>query len=324
MFRAADLESDEPSPIAIVSGARSKSAPLRLLRLGLAVAALVFVVYTGVELARRWNGAELELSWAPAAASLFPLALGAVILAWGWARLLETMARCRIGMAHAIALNLESQLARYMPGKVGVPLVRMAGATRLGVSPRTVGSSVVIELLSFLAVGGLFSFAALRLGSAHAQGGLALLGRWGTPLIVIFLAVTAALVTVDRRKLPGFVLRALGLGGQGPLVPPVLLIVHLGYWLTQAAHGYLLSRAVGASSLVAASSVGLFSLAPIIGFLALAAPGGIGVREAVLAIGLSPAIGSAPALAVAILSRGAMLLSDVAVWLGSKMLANRR
>jgi hypothetical protein len=308
----------------VLRGARSKSTLVRLLRLGLAVAALAFVAYTGVELARRWNGAELELSVAPAAASLFPLALGAVILAWGWARLLETMAGRRIGMAFAIALNLESQLARYMPGKVGVPLVRMTGAPRLGVSPRTVGSSVVVELLSFLAVGGLFSFAALRLGSAHAQGGVALLGRWGTPLIALFLVVTIALVTIDRHRLPGFVLRALGLTGRGPLVPPVLLIVHLGYWITQAAHGYLATRALGASSVVAASSVGLFSLAPIVGFLALAAPGGLGVREAVLAIGLSPSLGSAAALAIAILSRAAMLVSDVAVWLGSRPFANKR
>ena len=51
---------------------------------------------------------------------------------------------------------------------------------------------------------------------------------------------------------------------------------------------------------------------------ALAAPAGVGVREAILSISLAPAVGSAPALAIAVASRAASLVADVIAWAALK------
>jgi uncharacterized membrane protein YbhN (UPF0104 family) len=60
--------------------------------------------------------------------------------------------------------------------------------------------------------------------------------------------------------------------------------------------------------------MGLYTLGPVVGFLAVAAPAGIGVREAIVSIGLAAQLGPAPALAAAVLSRGISLLADVLAW----------
>src|SRR5690606_36206176 len=111
---------------------------------------LVFVVYTAVELRRRWGAGTVEFHWLPTLLSVTPLAGGAVLLAWGWKCLLQSMAGKRVPTWPSIALNLESQLARYAPGNVGVPMIRMAGAPSLGVSGPLAGTSLLIELLSFV------------------------------------------------------------------------------------------------------------------------------------------------------------------------------
>ena len=63
------------------------------------------------------------------------------------------------------------------------------------------------------------------------------------------------------------------------------------------------------------AATGLCILGPVLGFVALAAPAGVGVREAVVAAGLAPIVGSAPALTLAVVSRVASLLADVGAWL---------
>ena len=91
-------------------------------------------------------------------------------------------------------------------------------------------------------------------------------------------------------------------------------IVHIGYWALWALHGILISHAVGADLSLSIASSGLYVLAPVVGFLAVAAPAGIGVREAVISMGLASHLGPAPALAAAILSRGISLLADILAW----------
>jgi uncharacterized membrane protein YbhN (UPF0104 family) len=91
-------------------------------------------------------------------------------------------------------------------------------------------------------------------------------------------------------------------------------VAHALYWLTWAVHGYFAARAVGISSPHAVYGAGLYVLGPIAGILALATPSGIGVREAVMSMGLAPVVGPAPAVAAAIVSRATSLVVDCLVW----------
>jgi len=289
-----------------------KSALKRLKPLFMLVA-LGFVLYSAWDLSRRWQQSRVSLDLPWALASVLPLGLGCLIQGRGWIALIERMTARAVPRGPALSLYMDSQLARYTPGMVGLPVVRMAGAARLGVPALAIGSSVGLEMLSWTAVGGALGFASLFLLPSRS-GLTALLGAWAVPIVLCFALGVLALSFVDRARLPRFVLGVLKVTGSGPLVPPSLPLAHLAYWLTWAIHGYLLTRAFGAAQSLALSTSGLYALATVGGFVALAAPAGVGVREAILSLSLAPALGSAPALALAVASRAASLCADLLVW----------
>lgn len=283
-------------------------------RIVLAGSSAIFVAVAGYRLAMRWESGKVTLSWPWVLVSGLPIALGTVILATGWKWIMERMVGHKVPLRPSLTLHFESQMARYTPGKVGMPLVRMAGADTLGVPAAVAGYSVLTESISMVAVGGVVGFALLMSTSGGAGGVLALLGRVGLLGFLAFVLVGIALVFVDRRRLPPIVVRLMKAEGAGPLVPRRGPVAHVAYWLTWAIHGYLAARAVGISSPHAVYGAGLYVLAPIAGILALATPSGIGVREAVLSMGLAPVVGPAPAVATAIVSRAVSLIVDCMVW----------
>ncbi len=302
----APLEGQAPGPSG--PGLKQRLGPLFMLF------AFCFVAYSAWDLEQRWNKSNVSLDLAWAACSVLPLGFGCLIQGRGWVALIERMAARPVPRGPALSLYMDSQLARYTPGMVGLPFVRMAGAARLGVSAVSVGSSVGLEMLSWTASGGVVGFASLLW--LPAQSGLtALLGAWAVPIVIAFTSIVIVLTCLDRARLPAIGLRMLKVSGTGPLVPFGLLLAHAAYWATWALHGYLMTRAFGAASAIALSTSGLYALATVGGFVALAAPAGVGVREAILAVSLAPAVGAAPALALAVASRAASLCADVCMWL---------
>jgi hypothetical protein len=284
--------------------------------------AFLFVAYSAWDLAHKWQHAKVSLDPLWALGSVLPLMFGCLAQGRGWIALIERMTARRVPRGVALSLYMDSQLARYTPGMVGLPFVRMAGAARLGVPAVTVGSSVGLEMLSWTAVGGGIGFASLFFLPTRS-GLTALLGAWAVPIVLAFAAIVIALTGVDRARLPAFVVRVLKVPGRGPLVPFALLLAHALYWSSWAVHGFLLTRAFGAAPGIALESSGLFALATVGGFVALAAPAGVGVREAILSVSLAPAVGAAPALAIAVASRAASLTADVVAWLVLKRWARR-
>jgi len=302
----------EPEPSEKGGKAGKPGLKKRLGPLFMAIA-LVFVAYSAWDLAHRWQKTQVSLDLTWALLSILPLGLGCLIQGRGWIALIERMTSRRVPRGPALSLYMDSQLARYTPGMVGLPFVRMAGAARLGVSAVSVGSSVGLEMLSWTAVGGGIGFASL-LWLPASSGLMALLGKWAIPIVLGFTAIVVVLSCIDRTRLPAFVVRVLKVDGVGPLVPFSLLLAHVLYWASWAAHGFLLTHAFGAAPGIALSTSGLYALATVGGFVALAAPAGVGVREAILSISLAPAVGSAPALAIAVASRAASLVADVIAW----------
>ena len=302
----------EPSGSQALSGAQRLKAALRPIMGALAV---VFVIAAIWDLKRRWRPGVVEIDYALAALSMLPLAIGCILLGLGWIWLLSRMSGVKIPVLPGMALHLESQAARYTPGKVGLPLVRMLGAERLGTTSRIAGSSVFIEVLCFVASGGVTGLLVLVFSGDMLRRVTDALGSLGLLVLLGFVVALAMLLLLDRRHLPLKLRELLQLDGQGPLVPPALPLIHAGYWLTWAVHGYLTSRAVHASVEVSLGSMGFYVLAPVMGFLALVTPGGLGVREAVVSIALSAAVGPAAALYAALLSRGTSVLVDFGMWM---------
>jgi hypothetical protein len=276
--------------------------------------ALAFVGYTAWTLYQRWEPGKLHVDARLVVVSTIPLAVGVIMQAWGWVRLVRRMSGAPVGMHAGARLYFDSQLARYAPGKVGLPLVRIEGGARLGLGAALVGSSIIAETLCWAVVGGAMSMLVIAGSGRNGSAISAMIGGYALPLLVLFTLGLLALVLVDRRRFPAFALRFLRLGGEGPLVPGDLPVILVGHWATWAMHGYLISRAVGAPPDDATSAIGAFLVAPLGGFLIVAAPAGLGVREALLSLALAPSLGSAGALATAVLSRICTLAAEVSCW----------
>jgi hypothetical protein len=285
-----------------------------MLRPLLMTLALGFVVYAGWDFVRRWDSTSVKIAIAPLALSLLPMLGSTLIQARAWIVLIERMAGRRVAAGPAAALYLDSQLARYTPGKVGLPIVRMEGAGRIGVHSQTVGSSVLIEMLSWTAVGGSVGFLVLLIFGGDEQGIAKVAGQWAPLFLALSVVATLLLMTVDRARFPNRARKMLRLAGHGALVPVKLPLLHALYWLGWLAHGYLVTLALGADPSEALSASSFFVIATVAGFLALAAPAGIGVREGILYLGLAPAVGATPAATVALLSRGLSLVAEVSSW----------
>lgn len=98
------------------------------------------------------------------------------------------------------------------------------------------------------------------------------------------------------------------------------LLAWLGFGIQAALLVRDLGGRGGASIL---GAIGAFALAWSVGFLVLIAPAGAGVREAVLTLALAPALPTAAALLVAVVSRVLLTASDLLL-AGAAILAERR
>ncbi|HEX9621291.1 MAG TPA: lysylphosphatidylglycerol synthase domain-containing protein [Polyangiaceae bacterium] len=277
--------------------------------------ALGFMGFAAWELSRRWSSSEVvspRLAWA--ALALAPLLAAGLLQAMAWVFLTEHMAGRRLPRAYGTLLYLESQLARYTPGKLGLPLVRMAGAPRLGVPAWSVGVSVLIEHVSWIAVGGGLGFGLFAFGKRDRAGVTGLFGDFALPILAASIAVVLVMTVLDRSRLPQRVRGWLRLEGKGSVIGPSLPVLQLGFWGGWVLHGICVTVAFRASAAEALAVSGLFVLAPLAGFLALAAPAGVGVREAVLVVGLSPLLGAPGALGAVLVSRACSFVSDFFLW----------
>jgi hypothetical protein len=84
-------------------------------------------------------------------------------------------------------------------------------------------------------------------------------------------------------------------------------------WLAYGVGFWCLARGtLGNTSLGMAPAIGVFAAGYITGLLALFAPGGVGVREAVFIALLAPSVGSGGAIVLGVASRALLTLTEVA------------
>jgi glycosyltransferase 2 family protein len=249
----------------------------------LLVAALAFAL---VRLRSIWHDSHIALAqvdWLALSGAFVVSLIGVAAGGFIWLSILRRLGvetqRCWAGVF------FQAQLAKYIPGTVWQYAGRATLARAQGIPVRAVGISLPIEL------------AALALGAA-AMSPL-LLGWWGV-LPVIGLAVTA--VAAERL---GAGKPAAAAGARACLYYLCAWpLVGLGFWLTARA-----LVTVPAHDLPV--YVGAYAIAWLVGFVAVYAPGGLGVREAVLVALLSGRLGTADALVVAAVSRALLTLVDL-------------
>jgi hypothetical protein len=228
----------------------------------------------------------------------------------------------RVRSAEAGRCYLVGQLAKYVPGSVWAFVLQMELAKKAGV-PRVNGFTATIvtlglSVVSALVVGLIALPHLLEIGGAAPWLILALLP---IALVCALPPVLTRLVNLllrllRRRQLP----RALGWTHVG-----VALVWTSLAWVAFGTHLWLLTSSeanLGPYGWV--QSLGVFALAMTASSLALVAPSGIGVREAIIAVALAPALPVGVALGLALASRLVLTVADLlaaamAALLGARM-----
>lgn len=289
------------------------------MRWAMSAFAVGFMGWAGAGLVRDWRAAgTVQIDWPLAIAALVPAILSNAALATAWAVLLQGMVTPRPPLGPLLSIYGASNLGRYMPGKVGMPLMRITGAARWGASATVTSASVALELLSWIATASGLSLVCVAMTQGDSLQDT--LGPIQALTAIAIMLGSILCAVIDRKHLPRVLLDRLGLAGSGPLLPPRLLLLHTATWLFWGVHGWLCALSVGATHGQALASLPYFVLSPVIGFLALLAPAGVGVREAMISIGLSGAVGPKAALTAALITRVASLVADVCSWLGTRHL----
>jgi uncharacterized membrane protein YbhN (UPF0104 family) len=284
-----------------------------MLRPVFALVALAFVVHAGLGLYESWDGNSVDVDPLLFASAVVVAGLAMLVQMVAWRGLMRSFTGSTMPASRSARLYLDSQMARYTPGKVGLAVVRIAGAKSVGVPSKTMASALLAEVVSWCAMGAVVGGVALFF-LPGAQGVAASLS-WGG--IVFALGAAGGLglaVLVDRQRYPEKLRGLVGEDTRGPLVPWTLPALHLVHFFLWVVCGALVALSVGASLQVGLVAGALLCLAIVAGFLALLAPAGAGVREAVLAAGLVPLLGASTSIAIGILARIASLVSDVILW----------
>ena len=194
-----------------------------------------------------------------------------------------------------------SNLARYVPGKVWQIGGMATLAQRAGVSPwAAAGSAIIVQLVS-VATGALITGLAAPEWKEHP---------WAVAVCGIVAASTAAALAWRRgtsflgKWMSAAFGRPLDLApvGKGALL--LSAAVTTLAWLAQGLALYLCAVGlVGPTRLGIWSAIGIFTGGSLAGLLAVFTPGGLGVRETVLGIWLTPLMGYKRAIIVLVGSR---------------------
>ena len=210
-----------------------------------------------------------------------------------------------VGLLDGTKVHIYTNLAKYVPGYAWQMVGKAYSTSQIGVSPRIIAAAMAFELVDLVVLGlGLSLSINPQIGllpGAQAAGWTVLLRAVGLVILAAaFLAVPIASAFLKRR---------LGTMVQGPLFEAIVL--SLGGWLLMGLTFWLVGLAVIPLSI---SVLPLFINALIVSVLAGLAvvfvPGGIGVRESIMVLILSPIISAPAAIIVAALSRVILVMSD--------------
>ena len=243
---------------------------------------------------------EPKVGWL--AASVLVVVLTYAIQIESWRRMLAGWGQHLPYTAAARAWTL-SNLGRYIPGKVWsvaglVVLAERAGVRRsaAAVSAFAMQAVVLGTGVMLVAIATPHAASPILLGGAVVAA-LALIGVLAWPRSAQWLGALAD----SKVPLPPLPLSAI-------LASSALMLLS---WATFGVSFWMLVRGVISTATVPLSAaMGMFALGYVMGLIAVIAPGGLGVRDLALVGFLTPLLGSGGALAVSLVSRVQLTLTE--------------
>jgi len=203
------------------------------------------------------------------------------------------------------------QIGKYLPGSVWPVITQTQLGRRLGISPLRMASGALLALAVSVSSGLVLGVVLLPFSGGDATRKLWWVSLAAIPLVVVVLPPIL-------NRLIAFAARILR---RGPVQPAYTLpgIARSAGWAIVGnfffgLHIFCLAYSLGATSFRSyLLSVCAYSLASCIGVIVIFAPAGAGVRETVLIAVLAPVLSVDSALAIALVSRGVLILVDVVV-----------
>jgi glycosyltransferase 2 family protein len=276
---------------------------------------IAIVGFAARSLVRNWDQLRaqplewsLEPGWLILSAAVVWLMYGLLIAAWrimltGWGRGLDFWSAARIWTV--------SSLGKYLPGKVWAVagMAVMAQRAGVGAGPAT-GSAIILQVLAIgtgAAVAALTGWTSLQTAYPGAEAGLAVL-------------MLVSLLAVGMLARPEWIRRVVRIAAPEStvsLTPPAGavafgIVANTVAWLGYGVALWLLARGLlPRAGLSLMSAIAVFTASYLAGFLALFAPGGIGVREGVFILMLQGPIGIGAATALAIASRLLLTVTEL-------------
>ena len=227
----------------------------------------------------------------------------------GWAQSLRFVAGARIWFL--------ANLGRYVPGKVWSVAGMVVLAEQEGVQRWAAAASAV----AVQAIGIGTAAALVAAATPHAASPVRLAA-----------AVLVAVATVGLLAWKGALTRLgrmVGATTEWRALPAGAVLAGSGLtllsWCVYGFAFWALGRGLGLPpALPLTDAAGVFALGYILGLLALFAPGGIGVREGVFYVLLTPYLGSGGALALSVASRLELTVTEAVAGLGALALGRRK
>ncbi|PPD30389.1 MAG: hypothetical protein CTY21_12410 [Methylomonas sp.] len=293
---------------------------LKLLSYGLVVAASLFF---GRELVQRFNEIP-PIAWNAASVAVFTVCVIGVVFTVGliglmW-RLLLLDQSVRIPLSKAVQIVAISQIGKYLPGNVGHFAGRALLAHQAGIPLGITASTILIETAWTLAIGsGFAAMAFLFYLDAHTSQDIGQIGMIESSAAALgLLFVPWVGIQVVNRFMPRLSNR---LGGGSRLAPPrlttavtvsllmVACFAMLGVTLKLQAQWFFQVENVPLVPLTL-----LFTLAWLVGYVVPGAPGGLGVREAMMVLVLTPLVGAGAAVGLGVSMRVVTVAGDAAAF----------
>lgn len=291
----------------------------RALRVGFALLAVALGLWA---VADRWpeiRESLRQLRWWSLGACGASVLAGLAATALSWRALLADLGS-PLSLPAALRVFFLGQLGKYLPGSLW-PLVAQAELAREHDVPRRRSAAVGLLTMGIGLVAGLAVAAAtLPLLSPDATA-----RYWPA-----FVGVPVLLGLLHPAVLNPVIARGLRVLRRPDLEHPLSargVTVAFGWaalaWGFFGVQVWVLGLDLGAHGWrLLPVAAGAFSLAWSIGFLAVFVPAGVGVREAALTAALAPVLSRGDALVVALVSRVAMTLGDLA-WAGIAVVTAR-
>lgn len=274
----------------------------------------VIFLFLGKNLVENWSSipfSELHFNAVLLVISFVALVAHFLSYAKSWQELMRALGSS-ISFAQSTWMIATTQIAKYMPGRIWYMLGRVYVGKKQKMPGETLAVSMILETCLLLITSSvIFLMCSMLVGTYKVVN-----------ILASFILLIIAIVVINPRILnwiTNFVLRILKKPGVKITLSYMqmlkLSIYYFGLWIAQIVGFYFLVNSIyqlPISSIFTLASA--HTLSWIIGFVVLFAPSGLGVREGVMTLLLSPILPTPLAIAVSFISRIWMTVFEIVVF----------